>query len=141
MMRSGFLAASIALAGIFPGAVSGHGAVAIGLPPDVAKGGFAIGYSNNWKTPAEAEAGALQKCRTNADAPASTLNLCGLVLNFSRQCLAVAIDPAAGTPGWGWALGESEGVAETRALAMCHSTAGSRASFCVLSRKVCDTTP
>ena len=38
-------------------------------------------------------------------APASTLQLCTVVLNYSHQCIAVAIDPAAGTPGWGWAGG------------------------------------
>ncbi|HMG78127.1 MAG TPA: DUF4189 domain-containing protein, partial [Xanthobacteraceae bacterium] len=79
------------------------GALAVGLPPDVAKGGFTYGYSNNNDDANHAELKALDACRTTKDA-ANDVNLrslCKIIQDYSNQCIAVAMDPAAGTPGVG----------------------------------------
>ena len=48
------------------------GALAIGLPPDVAKGGFTYGYSNNNADANHAEFKALDACRSTKDAVKDT---------------------------------------------------------------------
>jgi uncharacterized protein DUF4189 len=132
----------LVLALVYPAAAGAHGAVAIGLPPDVAKAGIALGISWDYPTSAEAEAGALRRCRDFKDAPESTRALCKIYRTYSRQCVAVALDPKDGTPGWGWATAETLPDAENRAMAMCKDTAGAdRVGYCELTVKRCDTRP
>jgi hypothetical protein len=120
---------------VVPSVASAEGAIALGLPPDVAKGGVAIGWAVNFQTAAEAEAEALKKCRANASAPASTRELCTVVIqSFRNQCIGVALDREDGTPGFGWVLADSDKTAGERALAMCrNSSPPARRSACVLS--------
>jgi hypothetical protein len=102
------------------------GALAIALPPDVVKGGFFYGYSRGYPDANQAEANALEKCRTTPDAmkDAKLRSLCKVIQDFSNQCVAVAMDPQAGTPGVGWAIAGDLHTAESQALTKCEQTAG-----------------
>ena len=117
------------------------GALAVALPADVAKSGFSYGYSNNNADAAHAQAAALNACRTTKDASndVNLRSLCKVVLNYSNQCIAVAMDPAAGTPGVGWAVANDLMSAERQALGKCENTAGpGRAAACVVDHSSCD---
>jgi hypothetical protein len=124
-----------------PAAAASAGALAVALPADVAKSGFSYGYSNNNTDEAHAQAAALNACRTTKDA-ANDVNLrslCKVVLNYSNKCIAVSMDPQAGTPGVGWALANDLQTAERQALAKCQETAGpGRRAACVLDHSACD---
>jgi hypothetical protein len=125
-----------------PSAAAGTaGALAVALPADVAKSGFSYGYSNNYADAAQASAHALDACRTTKDAAkdANLRSLCKVVQNYSNQCVAVAMDPAAGTPGVGWAVANDLMSAERQALGKCENTAGpGRAAACVVDHSACD---
>jgi len=117
------------------------GALAIGLPPDVVKGGFTYGYSNNNADANHAEAKALDACRTTKDAAndVKLRSLCKVIQDYSNQCVAVAMDPAAGTPGVGWAVANDLLSAERQALGKCMDTAGpGRRAACVVDHSSCD---
>jgi hypothetical protein len=117
------------------------GALAVGLPPDVAKGGFTYGYSNNNDDTNHAELKALDACRTTKDAAndANLRSLCKVIQDYSNQCIAVSMDPAAGTPGVGWAIANDLLSAERQALGKCMDTAGpGRRAACVVDHSSCD---
>jgi Domain of unknown function (DUF4189) len=121
----------------------GHaaGALAVALPPDVAKGGFSYGYSNGNDDADTADAKALNACRTTKDAKndARLRNLCKVILDYADKCIAVSMDPAAGTPGVGWAVAADKRTAERNALKKCEETAGpGRAAACVVDHSGCD---
>ena len=124
-----------------PAATASAGALAVALPADVAKSGFSYGYSTNNTDEAHAQAAALNACRTTKDA-ANDVNLrslCKVVLNYSNKCIAVSMDPQAGTPGVGWALANDLQTAEDQALAKCQETAGpGRRAACVIDHSACD---
>jgi hypothetical protein len=116
-----------------------EGAVAIADPGDVAKDGYSSGISYNFQTSEAAEERALRECRSSPDAPPKTRELCKLVRNFRNQCAAVALDPEAGTPGAGWAIGETLVLARRDALRVCEDTAGrDRQGKCVVTAEGCD---
>jgi hypothetical protein len=117
------------------------GALAIGLPPDVAKGGFSYGYSNDNDNVDNADSKALNACRTTKDAAndAKLRSLCKVIIDYSNVCIAVSMDPAAGTPGVGWAIAADVRSAEALALKKCEDTAGpSRRAACVVDHSGCD---
>lgn len=115
------------------------GALAIGLPANVAQEGVAMGYAVNHKTRAEAEARALQECKQSPGAPESTRELCKVIQSFSSECVSIAMDPGDGTPGVGWAVTASRQTAETTAMARCLETAGpDRQQFCQTQVTRCD---
>jgi lipoprotein NlpI len=114
------------------------GALAIGLPADVAKTGYASGYSYNAKTMDEARATAMDYCR-KAPANNKARSLCKVIQTFSNRCVAVSMDPKAGTPGAGWGIGDDLRAAEREALARCEATAGpGRRAACVVQNSNCD---
>jgi hypothetical protein len=140
--RARALAAALLVCGTLLPAV-GHaaGALAVALPPDVAKGGFSYGYSNGNDDADTAEAKALNACRTTKDAAndAKLRNLCKVIMDYSDKCIAVSMDPAAGTPGVGWAIAADKRTAEHDALMKCEATAGpGRAAACVVDHSGCD---
>ena len=119
------------------------GALAVAVPPDVAKGGFSYGYSNDKSDADTASTRALDLCRTTKDAAndPKLRSLCKVLKNYSDKCVAVAMDPAAGTPGVGWAVRLDKQSAEHDALTGCEATAGpDRAAACVVSHSDCDGT-
>jgi Domain of unknown function (DUF4189) len=117
------------------------GALAVALPPDVAKGGFSYGYANDKADDETAAARALELCRTTKDAAndPKLRSLCKVIQNYSDKCVAVAMDPAEGTPGVGWAVAVDKRSAEHDALVKCEATAGQgRAAACEISHSDCD---
>jgi hypothetical protein len=90
-----------------------------------------------WSKPGAAE-GALA-IGLLADVAATARALCAIVANFHDQCVAVAEDPQAGTPGVGWSIADTLPKAE--ALAKCKATAGpGRQGACILDHSQCDGT-
>lgn len=121
-----------------PAPAAAEGALAVGLPSDVAESGFAYGIAVNYSTRDEAARKALESCRATKVQEAGSL--CSLVKTFHGQCAAVAMDPQDGTPGVGWAISIDKQEAEIKALAGCIATAGaSRREFCKVTGSMCDT--
>lgn len=117
------------------------GALAVGIANNDPRQGLAYGYQYNKATEGEAKYEALLACLTEKTAPMEAHVACRIVTTFRGQCLAVALDPGAGTPGWGWALGADERSAENKARDNCRAIAGpGRADYCVVDNSDCDTT-
>jgi Domain of unknown function (DUF4189) len=113
---------------------SAAGAVALGLPSDVAKEGVSIFTQVDSSTSEEAKTSALAGCKSNGSQTAR--DLCKIVATFQNQCVAEALDPQNGTPGFGWAMAETSGEAKSQALANCRDTAGpTRQDACVIPDK------
>jgi hypothetical protein len=133
-------AATVLIAGCaFTSNAFAFGAVAIAEPNDVAQEGYSSGISYNFKTSVEAEDRAHAECANSQAASPATRKLCKLVRTFENQCAAVALDPEAGTPGAGWAIGETLALARRDALQRCEDTAGrTRQGECRISAEGCD---
>ena len=117
------------------------GALAIGLPPDVARDGFIFGFVTNGSSSEEARAAALEECRKpDPTKPSAILPLCTIVESFRDQCVAVAMEFPAGTPGVGWAVAPNLRQAEAAALNKCKATAklGGRRYGCTVTDTGCD---
>jgi hypothetical protein len=124
-------------AAVSPTSAVADGALAIAKPPDVVKQGFAYGYATDEDDVNHAEAEALAKCRETTIA--GVRPLCTVIQDFKNQCVAVAMDPAAGTPGVGWAVADDLRSAEAQALSGCEDTAGpGRRAACVVDHSSCD---
>jgi hypothetical protein len=113
------------------------GAIAIAQPPDVVKQGFAYGFATDYADANHADVEALAKCRETTIA--GVRPLCTVVKDFKDQCVAVAMDPQAGTPGVGWGVGDNLHAAEAQALSGCEQTAGpGRRAACAVDHSACD---
>ena len=118
-----------------------EGAVAAGMPADVAAQGVAFGWVVGYKTRQEAEREALKQCHDFKEAPESTRALCAVMRTFTNECLSIALDPEAGTPGVGWAILPTSQAANSKAMADCRATAGrDREKFCKVTSSRCDGT-
>lgn len=137
-----FGAAFVLLAALaWPSAGRAEGALAVGKPNDVAKDGVAFGYANNKATKDEAISRAIELCRTAPSSDTAQAR-CTLVRAYHNECLAISMDPQAGTPGAGWAIAATLEEAQQDALANCEATAGpDRQGHCELSASHCDGTP
>lgn len=114
-------------------------ALAVGFPDDVAKQGVAVGWAVNHDTKKAAEAEALRRCREAKKPPKATRNLCRIVESFDDECVAVALDPDAGTTGIGWAVAGKQDEAEDAAMDDCMSSAGKkRRNSCRIALARCD---
>ena len=141
MIKFVLVVAVVATAALMPHSAQAMSAFAGGIPSSVASRGLAVGDGYNFSTRAGAEAKALEECRAEGVAPQDTRDLCSVIAYFDNECLAVAIDPAAGTPGWGFAIAKTRDLAKSFALAYCQQTAGaSRAAYCEVTITDCDTT-
>jgi len=115
------------------------GSVAVGLPADVATGGFALGVTYNYGDKGTSDAEALKQCLSFMDAPDSTRALCKLFTHFENQCFAVAMDPEPGTDGVGFKVGATQGAADSAAMTDCKNTStNDRKSYCQISYRTCD---
>jgi hypothetical protein len=137
-----FAAALFCIAMLHPDRAATEGALAVGLPKNVAKEGFAYAYSTGKTDTKTARSEALTTCRKPGDnKSAQARAICSVVGTFVNQCVAVAMDPAAGTPGVGWAIAGDLKSAESGAIAQCQKTAGDdRSKFCVVDHSRCDGT-
>ena len=139
--RRALLAAAM-LAGMMarPDLAAADGALAVGLPSDVAGEGFAYGFAVDKPTGAAASAEALSDCK--AETPGvdpRAQALCAVVQTFKNQCFAVAMDPKDATPGVGWAIENDKDTAGRAALAKCTATAGDdRRDACEVTHSGCD---
>jgi hypothetical protein len=125
---------------LLPGFAAAAGALAVALPDDVAKDGFAYGYSVDEATMGRAQVEALSQCRTTKDR--SLRPLCKVITTYRDQCVAIAMDPADGTPGVGWAIAGDLSSAEVQALNKCKEASGpGRADKCTVDKSVCDGSP
>jgi len=122
-----------------PTSAVADGALAVALPPDVVKQGFAYGYVTDYPDPDKADAQALKKCRDTT--VAGVRPLCAVIQDFKNQCVAVAMDPKAGTPGVGWGVADDVITAERKALGNCEDSAGlGRRANCTVDHSGCDGT-
>ena len=108
------------------------GALAIGLPEGGAKNGIAMFAHVNAPTVDEAKTIALKGCRELPNASKAAKDQCKIFETFSDKCVAEAIDPQEGTPGWGYAIGETDQKASERALEACRKNAPKREGSCTL---------
>jgi len=141
MLPAGVLFAFIVVAGtaLRPDAGNADAALAVGLPADVAKQGVAMGYALNYDSKEAAQAEALKRCRAFRDAPQATRDICKIVENFRDRCMAIALDPDAGTTGLGWSVSKKQELAEELAMERCADTAGKkRRDFCRITFTRCD---
>jgi hypothetical protein len=127
------------------------GAVAEGIAPGGVIRGYAFAISANDPNGDAAGASALGACKKGPERLASgsmpdnnfakARARCKVVSTFSNKCAAVALDPKDGTPGAGWAVGDTQNQADDEALARCRSTAGAnRGDFCKVTNRKCDGT-
>jgi hypothetical protein len=122
-----------------PTSAVADGALAVALPPDVVKQGFAYGYVTDYADANKADAEALKKCRDTT--VAGVRPLCAVIQDFKNQCVAVAMDPKAGTPGVGWGVADDVITAERKALGNCEDSAGpGRRANCAVDHSGCDGT-
>jgi hypothetical protein len=116
---------------------NGHGmaagAVAVGQPADVSKDGIAIFTHVKAHSAAEAKEKALAGCKSLPNSSETSKALCKIVATFENQCVAEALDPQNGTPGFGWAMARNSRMAKAQALSNCRDTAGpTRQDKCVV---------
>jgi Domain of unknown function (DUF4189) len=113
------------------------GAIAVGQPDDVAKRGISMGFSTNRETMDEAKTRSVKLC-ANSESLISSV-LCEVVATFENKCVAVAIDPAVQTPGFGWTVADTEQASKDNALSNCRATAGpTRRNACEITDSSCD---
>ena len=109
------------------------GATAIGQPADISRDGVAIYTYVNADSAEAAKQSALKGCQGLPNASETSKALCKVILTFENQCVAQAMDPQSGTPGFGWALAQDSGQAREGALTNCRNTAGpTRQKECVI---------
>jgi uncharacterized protein DUF4189 len=109
------------------------GAVALGEPADIAKDGVAIFTQVNAANAKRAKELALAGCKALPNSSDTSKALCKIVATFENQCVAQALDPQNGTPGFGWAMAPNSKQAAEQALSNCRDTAGpTRQDACVV---------
>jgi hypothetical protein len=109
------------------------GAVAVGQPADIAKDGVAIFTQVNEASADMAKRKAMEGCKGLPNASGTSKSLCKVMATFKNQCVAQALDPQSGTPGFGWAMAGNSREAREQALSNCRDTAGSgRQDACVV---------
>jgi hypothetical protein len=137
--RAALAVGLICCAALLPNRSSADGALAVGMPSNVAKDGLAMGYAFNYESTEKAQEIALKRCREYRDAPQATRDLCRIVEKFAKRCLAVALDPQFGTTGLGWSVSKNQEVAEDQAMEKCVDTSSrKRREFCRVTLTTCD---
>jgi hypothetical protein len=122
-----------------PHRAAAEGAIAVGQPKDVAKDGYAYAYSTGKADMPTARTEALETCRKPGSGKSDQgRKLCKVVGTFTNECIAVAMDPKAGTPGVGWAIGGTLQLAEAQAITRCQATAAGRGEYCKIDNSQCD---
>jgi Domain of unknown function (DUF4189) len=152
-MRGSVIVSLLALAAFLMGndRANSEGAIVVGIAPGGVANGFAIRFVVGRPSKEIARAEALAACKKPAahvasgalpnDSNARARARCEVVATFSNKCAAVAVDPKDGTPGVGWATGDTQEQADKEALARCQSTAGAdRRDFCRVGERHCDGT-
>jgi hypothetical protein len=152
-MRRGVVISLLALASVsmVGNRAYSEGAIAEGIAPGGVAKGYSISIQVNRATTEEARTAALAACKKAPEkvasgAPPDSGNAkarqhCGVVTTFHNKCAAASVDPKDGTPGVGWAVGDTQQNADDEALARCRSVAGAgRRDFCKVTNRICDGT-
>jgi hypothetical protein len=140
MLKPSVLATAAVLLSTSP--AFAYGALAIGgSPAEAASKGIADGISSNQDTAEEAQAAAEKFCLAYTGAPAVAAQ-CKVIETFSHKWVVVAMDPAAGTPGFGWSIDADKATAEQNAVDQCKATSpDNRKPFCKVDIERGDKTP
>jgi hypothetical protein len=101
----------------FASPARGEGALAIGIPEEGLRAGFAYGWALQRSTAREAEQRALEICREQAEKYGVPASRCKIIETFAKKCVAVALDVNDFSAGW--AVGETKQDADNRALRQC----------------------
>jgi uncharacterized protein DUF4189 len=152
-MKRGVVVLLFTLAAIFMAnhRANAEGAVAEGIAPGGVAKGYGISIRVDRPNKDTARADALAGCRKGPEKTAAGAALdsgnamartrCEVVTTFSNKCAAVALDPKDGTPGAGWATGDTQKDADEEAVARCRNAAGAdRRAFCKVIDRLCDGT-
>jgi hypothetical protein len=99
------------------------GAIAIGVPADVARDSISIWTAVKEAATDQATEKALAGCK--AVGSNASKALCKIVATYSNQCAAAAFDLQSVTPGWGWAIADNSMAAKKQAMTNCHAMTGS----------------
>src|SRR6185369_122107 len=99
-------AAALALSLAACGPAAAAGAIAFGSTGDIVTDGYSIGISGGIDGDEDARDRAMQRCRANG--AKQSQSQCEVLVVFHKHCAAEAQDPKPGTPGFGFALGETE---------------------------------
>jgi hypothetical protein len=120
--------------------VHAEGALEIGRIDGSPEKGFSAGWSTKHATKKEAEEMAMKRCKEEKNAPDEVKLKCRIEKEFTKQCVAIAIDPERGTPGVGWSIMNNDKEKEARADALktCVNTAGDRKDKCTMVLSSCD---
>jgi uncharacterized protein DUF4189 len=63
---------------------------------------------------------------------------CEVLMTLRSPCVSEAQDPKAGTPGFGFAVADTEEDAKRTAMAICRASAGKgRRDFCKVAATLC----
>ena len=126
-------AAALTLCLAVNGRCMAAGAVALGQPSDIVKDGVAIFTFVRASNADIAKEKAMGGCKALPHASDASKALCKIVATFENQCVAQAMDPQTGTPGFGWAMARNSRQAREQALSNCRDTAGpTRRDACVV---------
>jgi Domain of unknown function (DUF4189) len=132
----------ILLAAIMPFVAQAHSALVIAQPSDIANDGLAVGDGFNYASVQEAEQGAMTRCLNQYNNGGTHRNsTCTVVAHFDHQWLSVAMDPADGTPGFGWGIAATADEAVSQAMDNCRRTAAGRGNYCTISFTHFDSSP
>lgn len=118
------------------------GAIAIGGNPVEAATGIAVGAAINATTAKNAEAAALQNCRTGSNSATEAKSLCKVIMTFRHEWLSIATDPAPKMSGFGWSIDADKATAERNALNECRiASSVDRSQYCVIGLSKHDERP
>lgn len=132
------IAASAAILCILSTPAFAQSSVVVGIPGDVVRYGVSFGVAVNQADHDAADEVAMAHCRNGPDVTPTVRDLCRPVARFDNRCVAVSLDPRAGTPGFGWAIADVQDDADAEALAGCRKTDGDQGEACVITLRMCD---
>jgi hypothetical protein len=135
------LTSALLLAGAILGTppARADGALAVSQMGDAARQGLAVGWAVDYASKDAAEKEALARCRASPEASPAAREACRIVETFSDRCLAIALDPEAGTTGVGWDVHKSREWAEEEAVERCaEASAPKRRGACRVALIRCD---
>src|SRR5258708_15139013 len=106
-MSVGLIAAGLLV--VVPRTGGCDGALAVGMPANVAREGFAYGSALDSASMDAARTAAIDRCRgALGNASAELRKLCKVVATVRHQRFAVAMGPKDGTPGVRWAIADNQ---------------------------------
>ena len=112
--------------------------IALGQPDNVARDGVSFGIAYNQPDHDAADARAMAECRNGPDVTPAARDRCAVIVRFDNRCVAIALDPRAGTHGFGWAVFDRQEDADDVAIANCRATAREQRDYCVITTRRCD---